>query len=77
MSLYEPERKVLFVGDAVRFTDGKLVGPPKQFTADMNEAAESIGKISRLDFDVMLSGHGEPLRPDASGKVKEFYSSLK
>jgi glyoxylase-like metal-dependent hydrolase (beta-lactamase superfamily II) len=77
ISLYEPERRVLFVGDAVRFTDGKLVGPPEQFTADMNEATESIGKISRLDFDVMLSGHGEPLRPDASMKVKEFYSSLK
>ena len=38
ISLYEPERRVLFVGDAVRFTDGKLVGPPEQFTADMNEA---------------------------------------
>lgn len=77
ISLYEPERRVLFVGDAVRFTDGKLVGPPEQFTADMNRAIESIGKISRLDFDVMLSGHGEPLKPDASGKVKEFYASLK
>jgi glyoxylase-like metal-dependent hydrolase (beta-lactamase superfamily II) len=77
ISLYEPEKRVLFVGDAVRFTDGKLAGPPEQFTADINEATESIGKISRLDFDVMLSGHGEPLRPDAAGKVKEFYASFK
>jgi glyoxylase-like metal-dependent hydrolase (beta-lactamase superfamily II) len=77
ISLYEPEKRVLFVGDAVRFTGGKLVGPPERFTADINEAVESIGKISRLDFDVMLSGHGEPFRPDASGKFKEFYASLK
>jgi glyoxylase-like metal-dependent hydrolase (beta-lactamase superfamily II) len=77
ISLYEPESKVLFVGDAIRFTDKKLAGPPEQFTADMKKAVESIGKISGLDFDVMLSGHGEPLKPDASGKVKEFYVSLK
>jgi glyoxylase-like metal-dependent hydrolase (beta-lactamase superfamily II) len=77
ISLYELESKVLFVGDAIRFTDKKLAGPPEQFTADMKKAVESIGKISGLDFDVMLSGHGEPLKPDASGKVKEFYVSLK
>jgi glyoxylase-like metal-dependent hydrolase (beta-lactamase superfamily II) len=77
ISLYEPESEVLFVGDAIRFTDKKLAGPPEQFTADMREAVESIGKISGLDFDVMLSGHGEPLKPDASRRVKEFYASLK
>lgn len=77
MSLYEPERRVLFVGDAIRFTDKKLTGPPEQFTADMKEAAKSIGKISELDFDVMLCGHGGPLKPDASGRVKEFYASIK
>jgi hypothetical protein len=29
------------------------------------------------DFNVMLSGHGEPLQPKASDSVKEFYASLK
>jgi hydroxyacylglutathione hydrolase len=77
ISLYEPKSKVLFVGDALRFADKKLAGPPEQFTADMERAVASIGKISGLDFDVMLSGHGEPFRPGASEKVKEFYASLK
>lgn len=77
ISLYDSEREVLFVGDAVRFTDGRIVGPPKRFTPDMKKAVHSIGKISQLEFDVMLSGHGEPLKPNASDRIKEFYASLK
>jgi len=29
ISLYDPERKVMFVGDTVRFMDGKMQGPPE------------------------------------------------
>jgi hydroxyacylglutathione hydrolase len=77
ISLYDSEREVLFVGDAVRFTDGRIIGPPERFTPDMKKAVQSIGKISQLEFDVMLSGHGEPLKPNASDRIKEFYVSLK
>jgi len=77
ISLYEPESKVLFVGDAIMCIDGKIAPPPGQFTQDMTKAIQSIQKISKLDFRVMLSGHGEPLKPNASDKVKEFCSSMK
>lgn len=77
ISLYDPERKVLFAGDTLRFVKGKISGPPERFTLDMHQAIQSIEKISQLDFDVMLSGHGEPLKPNASERVKEFYASLK
>jgi glyoxylase-like metal-dependent hydrolase (beta-lactamase superfamily II) len=77
ISLLDNERKVMFVGDAVRFVDGKIEGPPEGFTLDPEKAKESIGRISTFDFDVMLSGHGQPLTPDASQKVKDFYASLK
>lgn len=77
ISLYDPVRRLLFAGDAVRFVNGKINGPPERFTLDMQQAIQSIQKISQLDFDVMLSGHGEPLKPDASERVKEFYASLK
>jgi hypothetical protein len=43
----------------------------------MRQAVQLIEKISQLDFDVMLSGHGKPLKPNASDRVKEFYASLK
>ena len=77
ISLLDAERKVMFVGDAARFVDGKMLGPPEQFTLDMDEAKDSIRKISTFDFDIMLSGHGQPLMSNASQRVKEFYASLK
>ncbi len=77
ISLYDPERKVMFVGDAVFFFDGQVEGPDAQFTLDMSEAEKSIGHLSTFDFDVMLSGHGEPLTESASEKVKGYYALLK
>jgi glyoxylase-like metal-dependent hydrolase (beta-lactamase superfamily II) len=77
ISLLDAERKVMFVGDAARFMGGKLEGPPPQFTLDEVKAKESIGKIATYDFDIMLSGHGQPLTENASQKVKEFNATLK
>jgi glyoxylase-like metal-dependent hydrolase (beta-lactamase superfamily II) len=76
ISLFDPERKVMFVGDAVRYVDGKMQGPPERFTLDPQKAKESIEHIATFDFDIMLSGHGQPLS-EASKKVKEFYATLK
>jgi glyoxylase-like metal-dependent hydrolase (beta-lactamase superfamily II) len=78
ISLYDSSKKVMFVGDAVIYSKGEMRGPPKQFTQNMNEAMQSVQKISEYDFETMLSGHGEPLKsPNASKAVKEFYTSRK
>jgi glyoxylase-like metal-dependent hydrolase (beta-lactamase superfamily II) len=77
ISLLDAERKVMFAGDAIRFMNGKVTGPPEQFTLDMDKAKGSIRKISTFDFDVMLSGHGDPLMSEASQKVKDFQLTLK
>lgn len=76
IALYDSERKLIFVGDTLRYQNGKVTGPPEQFTPDMSEALRSIKKISLLEFDLMLSGHGDPLLPNASQMVKEFSNSL-
>ncbi|BBJ27563.1 MBL fold metallo-hydrolase [Athalassotoga saccharophila] len=75
ISLYSKERKVIFVGDELRYID-ELQGPPEQFTPDMALAIKSMEKLTKIEYDIMLSGHGVPLRPDASKKVKEFYKTL-
>jgi hydroxyacylglutathione hydrolase len=77
ISLYDRTRRVLFAGDAVRFANGKITGPRERMASNPGEAKQSIKKISQLDFDVMLSGHGEPLIPNASDRIKEFYGSSK
>jgi glyoxylase-like metal-dependent hydrolase (beta-lactamase superfamily II) len=74
--LLDPTTGVIFVGDILRFDGQKIEGPPPQFTPSMDLAHKSIKKIAALKFDIMLSGHGVPLRPGASEKVREFAKSL-
>jgi glyoxylase-like metal-dependent hydrolase (beta-lactamase superfamily II) len=72
IALLDPARKVLFTGDALTFRDGRVTAPPGRFTMDPELARRSIMKIKTLDFDTMLGGHGEPLTPNASARVREF-----
>ncbi len=77
IAFLDEDKKVLFAGDTLRFDGKQLSGSPEQFTLDMTKAKESIGKISTLNFDIMLCGHGEILKPNASAAVKKYYESLK
>lgn len=77
ISLYDEGGKVVFVGDAARFLNGKLVGAPPQFTPEPAQAAASLEKLSNLDFEVMLSGHGDPLKSsDAPKMMKQLAKDL-
>ena len=73
ITLYDETRKIVFVGDAILTRGGKLDGPPKQFTLDWAQAQSSIEKISALDFEVLLSGHGDPIKSDGSQKVRDHF----
>ena len=68
--LFDPASKILFVGDLLRFNGSKIEMGPSSL--DISEVRQSINKIAAIDFDIMLPGHGIPLRPDASVKVREF-----
>lgn len=77
IALFDRGSKVLFVGDTARFLKGKLQGPPRQFTPRMDQAKASIGKLAALDFEVMLSGHGEPLKSaDAPKMLRDLSERL-
>lgn len=77
IALYDKESKVLFVGDTARFLKGKLEGPPPQFTPRMDQAKASIERLAGLDFQVMLSGHGDPLKSvDAPKMLGELSKRL-
>jgi glyoxylase-like metal-dependent hydrolase (beta-lactamase superfamily II) len=75
--LYDPQRKVLFAGDTLRLDGDKVVAGPKQYVWDEEKEQQSIAKLATLDFDVMLPGHGEILKTNASNTVKEFIDSNK
>jgi glyoxylase-like metal-dependent hydrolase (beta-lactamase superfamily II) len=74
--LYDEQRKVLFSGDTLRFDGKKITGGPKQFTWDELKEKESIEKISKLDFDLLLPGHGIFLKGDASRLVEEYLQTI-
>jgi glyoxylase-like metal-dependent hydrolase (beta-lactamase superfamily II) len=75
IALFDEQRKALFVGDTLRFDGTKVTGAPQHFTWNADKEEESIKKISMLEFDIMLPGHGEILKTNASKTVKEFLDS--
>jgi hydroxyacylglutathione hydrolase len=75
ISLYR-ENSAIFVGDLLR-TDGsgnlKLASP--NMSRDMAEVRRSVERISRLEYSMLLPGHGRPIEASASRKLREFVAS--
>jgi glyoxylase-like metal-dependent hydrolase (beta-lactamase superfamily II) len=72
IGLLDETSKALFSGDIFRSDGSTVTGGPLQFTMDLSREHESRLKIAALDFDLLLPGHGVPLRPGASAKVRDF-----
>lgn len=71
-SLYLPD-EVLFVGDALRTNKKELpMLMPSAINVNMDQAKESVRKISELKFENLLPGHGPPITSNAAAKLKEF-----
>ena len=70
ISLYSPERRLLFIGDALRRHRRKLDMPARMVSTDLVEAVESVRKLALLDFEVLVPGHGRPLTEGASAWVR-------
>jgi glyoxylase-like metal-dependent hydrolase (beta-lactamase superfamily II) len=68
--LYSPERRLLFVGDAMQRRRRKLQFPAKIVSTDMAQAAESVRKLAELDFEVLVLGHGRPVTRGARAWVQ-------
>lgn len=58
VSLYWPEEKLLFAADALTAPAGELAGPTEEFTLDMPEAVESVGRLAEFDIERTLCFHG-------------------
>ena len=72
--LYLP-RRVIFVGDALS-SDSKGNPQPlrkrKYLSTDIAQANASFKKISQLDFDICLAGHGTPVIGNASDRLRSL-----
>jgi glyoxylase-like metal-dependent hydrolase (beta-lactamase superfamily II) len=72
IALLDERRKALFSGDTLRYRDGRVDGPPENFSQDPEQARRSIEKLKGLDFETLLPGHGEPILAGASAMVRRF-----
>jgi len=70
--LYKPG-ELIFVGDVLKSNkNGSLELPWRMVTLDMVKAKESLRKISQLQFNILLPGHGRPVLQDAQEKVRHL-----
>jgi len=68
--LYSPQRRLVFVGDAMRRHRRSLELPAKPVSTDLVQAVDSLRKIAELDFDVMVFGHGRPVTEEGRAWVQ-------
>jgi glyoxylase-like metal-dependent hydrolase (beta-lactamase superfamily II) len=70
IALLDSERKVLFVGDTLVTKNDAIKLPP--LVLDQAKERTSIERLSTFNFDIILSGHGNPIINNASSKLKDF-----
>jgi glyoxylase-like metal-dependent hydrolase (beta-lactamase superfamily II) len=70
--LLETGTKTLFAGDAIRSDRISLSEGPRGFTIDLPRSRDSLHIIAGLEFETLLVGYGNPLRPEASARVRDL-----
>jgi glyoxylase-like metal-dependent hydrolase (beta-lactamase superfamily II) len=73
--VFDPAGSLLILGDAVNNID-KLSGPNPQYTADMDQARQSVKKLAKLKFQRAVFGHGEPIDKGASQAIAKLAGTL-
>jgi len=72
VAFYHPERKILFSGASVVERNGQLTLPAARFAADLPQAVRSLQILRKLDVELLLPGHGVPLRKDFAGRLDDL-----
>lgn len=76
IGLLDEGSKTLFADELLRPDGTTLSEGPRAFSMDVATSWESIRKIGSLESDTLLIGHGNPVRPDAAARVREFTGTL-
>ena len=76
ISLYAPQRKLLFVGDAIKKRRG-LHLPLKTATTDIHQAKASIEKLAGLDVETVCFGHGRPITKEAKWRLVKLLEKIR
>jgi hydroxyacylglutathione hydrolase len=74
--LYNPQNKAIFVGDNLKYIDGKIEGPGDRLLPEPAKYKESMEKLANLDIEVILCGHTKPITSHASEILTEYLKTL-
>ena len=75
IAVFDIDSRVLVAGDALINTIDGLKGPMPEFTVDMPTAEESVRKLAAMEPQVILCGHGPPVRRDAAAQLRRLARS--
>lgn len=73
--LYSKERGVLFSGDTVQYSRGKLRRALSIYSWNPELEVSSILRVAQLKFDLLLPGDGKPLLGGADKRVRKFVAA--
>jgi glyoxylase-like metal-dependent hydrolase (beta-lactamase superfamily II) len=74
--LYNPQNKVLIVGDNLGYSKDKIVSPPANLLPEPEKYKKSMKKLENLDVEVILSGHSPPVTNEATSKLDEYLKDI-
>jgi glyoxylase-like metal-dependent hydrolase (beta-lactamase superfamily II) len=69
---YHRARKILFSGDAVVESKGQLTIPGRKYASNLGQAVQSLSRVRALDIEVLLPGHGIPVRTDVRSRLDDL-----
>lgn len=72
VAYWQPERKIIIMGDVLFNLPPRMSLPLAAFTADMPENIRSLKKIVELEPEIVCFGHGDPLTTGAADKLRTF-----
>jgi glyoxylase-like metal-dependent hydrolase (beta-lactamase superfamily II) len=75
LAFWWPERRALFAGDAIATWPALATGWPA-FNLNWRQHRATIGRLAELEAEIVAVGHGEPIREDAAGTIKELAVSM-
>lgn len=70
--LHIPARSLMIAGDLLRYEQGHIAGPPPGYTQNPEEAADSVRKVAKIQFEAMYGYHGQLLASGANALMKDL-----
>ncbi|MBX0330291.1 MBL fold metallo-hydrolase [Oscillochloris sp. ZM17-4] len=72
LSFWHPGRRLVILGDVIMHLPTRLLLPVAAFTYDMAENIRSVGRVARLEPNIVCFGHGAPLTASATKRIGDF-----